>query len=101
MAWEANRNSQKLFPFYKQEGHEALNRSSEYTGQIQTFNFEIWMTFDQGQRMTMTFDTHSTSFTHLAECFKELWDLRLQQFPKKITFSHTKAYETKFNLGVK
>ena len=25
----------------KQEGHEALNRSPEYTGQNQTFNFEI------------------------------------------------------------
>ena len=25
----------------KQEGHEALNRSPEYTGQSQTFKFEI------------------------------------------------------------
>ena len=50
----------------------ALNRSPEYTGQIQTFNFEIRVTFDQGQRMTLTFDTHSTSLTHLAECFKQL-----------------------------
>ena len=62
----------------KQEGHEALNRSPEYTGESQTFNFEIWMTFGQVQRMTLTFDTHSTSLTHLAECFKRLWDLRLQ-----------------------
>ena len=54
----------------KQEGHEALKRSPEYTGQSQTFNFEIWMTFGQVQRMTLTFDTHSTSLTHLAECFK-------------------------------
>ena len=43
-----------------------------------SFNFEIWVTFDQGQRMTLTFDTHSTSLTHLAKCFKQLWDLRLQ-----------------------
>ena len=57
---------------YEQEGHEALNRSPEYTGQSQTFNFEIWMTFGQVQRMTLTFDTHSTSLTHLAECFKRL-----------------------------
>ena len=49
----------------------------------QTFNFEIWVTFDQGQRMTLTFDTHSTSLTHWVECFKQHWDLRLQQFPKK------------------
>ena len=48
------------------------------------------MTFGQGQRMTLTFDTHSTSLTHLAECKK-----------KKITFSHTKAYVTKFDLDVK
>ena len=26
-----------------------------------SFNFEILVTFDQGQRMTLTFDTHSTS----------------------------------------
>ena len=26
-----------------------------------SFNFEIWVTFDQDQRMTLTFDTHSTS----------------------------------------
>ena len=44
----------------------------------QTFNFEIWVTFDQGQRMTLTFDAHSTSLTHLVKCFKQLWDLRLQ-----------------------
>ena len=56
----------------KQEGHEALNRSPEHTGQSQTFNFEIWMTFGQVQRMILTFDTHSTSLTHLAECFKRL-----------------------------
>ena len=56
----------------------ALNRSPEYTGQSQTFNFEIWETFDQGQRMTLTFDTYSTSSTHLAECFKQLWDTRLE-----------------------
>ena len=26
-----------------------------------SFNFEIWVTFDQGQRIALTFDTHSTS----------------------------------------
>ena len=71
-------NKKKWRVHFEQEGHEALNRSPEYTGQSQTFNFEIWMSFGQGQRMTMTFDTHSTSLTHLAECFKWLWDLRLQ-----------------------
>ena len=30
-----------LFRKIKQEGHEALNRSPEYTGQSQTFNFKI------------------------------------------------------------
>ena len=28
-------------PNLKQKSHEALNRSPEYTGQSQTFNFEI------------------------------------------------------------
>ena len=37
-----------------------------------SFNFEIWVTFDQGQRMALTFDTHSTSLTYLAECFQQL-----------------------------
>ena len=26
-----------------------------------SMGFEIWLTFDEGQRMTLTFDTHSTS----------------------------------------
>ena len=39
---------------------------------------EIWVTFVQGQRMTLTFDTHATSWTHLVECFEQLWDLKLQ-----------------------
>ena len=36
-----------------------------------SFNFEIWVTFDQGQRKTLTFDTHLTWLTHLAKCFKQ------------------------------
>ena len=40
--------------------------------------FEKNKFFDQGQRMTLTFDTHSTSLTHLAKCFKQIWNLRLQ-----------------------
>ena len=36
------------------------------------------MTFDQSQRMTLTFDIHSTSLTHLVKCFKQLWDQELQ-----------------------
>ena len=43
--------------------------------------------------MALTFDIHSTSLTHLVET----------SFQKIIifTFSHTKAYVTKFDLGVK
>ena len=52
--------------------------------------------------MTLTFDTHSTSLNHLVECFKQLLNLRLQQFLKKnFSFSYTKAYVTKFDIGVK
>ena len=57
--------------------------------------------------MTLTFDTHSTSLTHLAKCFKQLRDPRLQEFPKKkkkINNFHFFPYNTgvtKFDLGVK
>ena len=53
--------------------------------------------------MILTFDTHSTSLTHLGEGFKQLWDLRLHGFQQIIifTFSHPKAYVIKFDLGVK
>ena len=37
-----------------------------------SFNIEIRVNFDQSQRMTLTFDTHSTSLTNLAKCFKQL-----------------------------
>ena len=37
-----------------------------------SFNFENWVTYDQGQRMALTFDTQSTWLTNLAECFKQL-----------------------------
>ena len=30
------------------------------------FNIKMWVTFDQDQRMALTFDTHSISLTHLA-----------------------------------
>ena len=33
-----------------------------------SFNFEIRVTFCQGQIMTFTFDTHFTSLTHLFDC---------------------------------
>ena len=63
----------------------SLKLSYEFSFQIAqlflqktSLNFEIWVTFDQGQRMTLTFDTHWTSLTHLAKYFKQLRDLRLQ-----------------------
>ena len=44
------------------------------------------MTFDHGQRMTLTFDTHSTSLTHLAECFKQLETQGCNSLQKKNNF---------------
>ena len=38
----------------------------------------IWMTFDQGQEMTLTMNTHVVSFTHLAHCIYQFSDRRLQ-----------------------
>ena len=60
---------------------------------VLTFNFEIWVTFDQGQRMALTFDTHSTSLTHLAKCFKQLWDQGCNSF-QKITNFHFFPYKS-------
>ena len=54
--------------------------------------------------MALTFDTHSTSLTHLVEFFKQPETLGCNRFQKKkliiFTFSHTKVYVTKFDLGV-
>ena len=72
----------------------ALNRSPEYTGQSQTFNFEIWVTSDQGQRMTLTFDTHSTSLTHLAESFKQLKRPKAAIVSKNINNFHFFPYKS-------
>ena len=54
--------------------------------------------------MALTFDTHSTSLTHLVEFFKQLETLGYNRLKKKLiifTFTHTKAYVTKSDLGVK
>ena len=55
--------------------------------------------------MALTFDTHSTSLTNLAECFKQMRPKAAILSKKKIiiifTFSHIKAYVIKFDLGVK
>ena len=51
-----------------------------------SFKFEIWVTFDQGQRMALTFDTHSTSLTHLVEFFKQLETLGCNRFQKNNNF---------------
>ena len=53
--------------------------------------------------MALTFDTRSTSLTHLVEFFKQFETLGCNRLKKNIffTFSHTKAYVTKFDLGVK
>ena len=48
------------------------SKSPKYFCEKTSFIFEILVTFDQGQRMTLTFDTHSTSLTYLANCFKQL-----------------------------
>ena len=38
----------------------------------------IWVTLDQGQWMTLTFDIHIGSCTHLDKCIYQLWHHRLQ-----------------------
>ena len=58
----------------------------------------------EGQGVTLTFVTHVASFTHLVDCKFKIKVHRQQQFRKKLTistFSHTKAYATKFDLDCK
>ena len=51
--------------------------------------------------MALTFDTHSTSLIHLDEFFNQLETLDSKKKLMIFTFSYTKAYVTKFDLGVK
>ena len=43
-----------------------------------SFNFEIWVTFGQGQILTLTYDTHLTSLSYLFEYLNQLLGLWLQ-----------------------
>ena len=57
----------------------------------------------KGQGVTLIFDTHVASFTHLVDCkYKKLKFTGNNSFQKLTisTFSHTKAYVTKFDLDV-
>ena len=53
--------------------------------------------------MALTFDTHSTSLTHLVSFSSNLRPKAAMVSKEKniFTFSHTKAYVTKFDIGVK
>ena len=66
------------FPFSLKLPYELCFQITQLFLRKTSFNFEIWVAFCQGQRMTLTFDTHSTSLSHLVEWFKHLWDLWLQ-----------------------
>ena len=50
--------------------------------------------------MVFTFDTHSASFTHLVD-FSSNFETAIVSKKYILHFSHTKAYVTKFDLGVK
>ena len=53
---------------------------------------------DQGQWMTLTFDTQKASCTYLVDCIYQLLYHRLQKFLKEsiaLPFSHTKALSDK------
>ena len=49
-------------------------------------NVWIWMTFDQGQWMTLTFDFHIGSWNHLVKSIYQLWYHRLQYTDGRNTF---------------
>ena len=52
------------FPFSHKLSYELWFQITKLFLRKTSFNFEIWVIFDQGQRMTLTFDTRSTSLTH-------------------------------------
>ena len=72
-------HSHSPISFHMSCGSKSLNFFCKKT----TFNFEIWVTFVQGQRMTLTFDTHSTSLTHLVEGFMQTLRLKAAIVSKK------------------
>ena len=51
-----------------------------------SFKFKILVTFDQAQRMALTFDTHITSFSHLVEFFKHLETLGCNKLKENNNF---------------
>ena len=63
-----NFHSHSPLSFHMSFGSESPNCFCEK--QVLTLKSEV--TFDQGQRMALTFDSHSTSLTHLVEFFKPL-----------------------------
>ena len=58
------------FPFSLKFSYELWCQIVQLVLRKKSFNFEIEVTFDQGQRMALTFDTHSTSLTHLVKNFQ-------------------------------
>ena len=65
-------------------------------------NVWIWMSLEQGQWMTLTFDFHIGSWYHLVNSIYQLWYHRLQYFLKNplfYLFSHTKVYGIKKGQG--
>ena len=55
------------FPFTHKLSKEIWFQMTQQIPRETSFNFEIWVTFGQSQMMTLTFDTHLTSLTHLFE----------------------------------
>ena len=51
-------------------------------------NVESEWPWTKSQWMTLTFDIHIDSFTHLANCIYQFWSHRLQQFLKNLLFYH-------------
>ena len=61
------------------------------------------MTLVKCQGVTLTFDTHVASFTHLVDCKYKIKSSQATIVSKKLTistFSHINAYVTKFDLDV-
>ena len=77
----------QLYFFYKKQTIKKQKKQQQKTKNKQTnkqtsFNFDIWVTFDQGHWVTLTFGTHAASLIQLVDCIYQFKVHREQQYSK-------------------
>ena len=78
-SWSRDQGHLCKFPFVcSQIFHIVFGFNNSTASEKKWFNFENRVTFREGQRITLTFDTYVGSTDHLVQCIYQLWDHRLQ-----------------------